>query len=57
MPVKGGKERNMELMVPFDSQTDSPLYEQIYQYIKNEIRQGKMEAGSRLPSTRILAKT
>lgn len=46
----------MELIVPFDSQSESPLYEQIYQYIKNEIRQGKLEAGSRLPSTRILAR-
>ena len=26
----------MELIVPFDSQSDSPLYEQIYQYIKEE---------------------
>lgn len=44
------------MIVPFDNQSDSPLYEQIYQYIKNEIRQGKLEAGSRLPSTRILAR-
>lgn len=45
----------MELIIPFDSQSDSPLYEQIYEHIKNEIRQGKLEAGSRLPSTRVLA--
>ena len=44
------------MIVPFDSQSESPLYEQIYQYIKNEIRQGKLESGSRLPSTRILAR-
>lgn len=44
------------MIIPFDSQSDSPLYEQIYQYIKDEIRQGKLEAGSRLPSTRVLAK-
>ena len=44
------------MIVPFDSQSESPLYEQIYQYIKNEIRRGKLEAGSRLPSTRILAR-
>jgi len=50
MPVCGRKGRKMELIVPFDSQSESPLYEQIYQYIKNEIRQGKLEAGSRLPS-------
>ena len=56
MPVCGRKGRKMELIVPFDSQSESPLYEQIYQYIKNEIRQGKLESGSRLPSTRILAR-
>ena len=45
----------MELMVPIDNQSRSPLYEQIYQYMKEEIRGGRMAAGSRLPSTRILA--
>lgn len=45
----------MELIIPFDSQSDSPLYEQIYQYIKDEIRAGRLGAGSRLPSTRVLA--
>lgn len=45
----------MELIVPFDSQSDSPLYEQIYQYVKNEIRGKRLGAGSRLPSTRVLA--
>lgn len=45
----------MELMVPLDSHSSSPLYEQIYQYIKNEIRRAGLAAGSRLPSTRILA--
>ena len=45
----------MELIVPLTVQSESPLYEQIYQYIK-QIRQGKLEAGSRPPSTRILAR-
>lgn len=45
----------MELMIPFDSQSASPLYEQIYTYLKGEIRCARLEAGSRLPSTRILA--
>lgn len=45
----------MELMVPLNVQGGSPLYEQIYQYIKKEIREGRLAAGSRLPSTRILA--
>ena len=43
----------MELIIPFDSQSESPLYEQIYQYIKDEIRSARLEAGSRLPSTRV----
>lgn len=45
----------MELMVPIDSRCQSPLYEQIYEYIKHDIRRGRLEAGVRLPSTRILA--
>ena len=45
----------MELMVPLDVQSERPLYEQIYQYIKEEIREGRMAAGERLPSTRVLA--
>ena len=45
----------MELMVPLNTQDKSPLYEQIYRYIKKEIRAGRIPAGSRLPSTRILA--
>lgn len=31
------------------------LYEQIYEHIKNEIREGKLLAGERLPSTRFLS--
>ena len=31
------------------------LYEQIYEHIKNEIREGKLLSGERLPSTRFLA--
>lgn len=31
------------------------LYQQIYEYIKEEIRKGKLFAGERLPSTRLLA--
>lgn len=42
-------------MVPIDNQSRFPLYEQIYQYMKKEIQSGRISAGSRLPSTRILA--
>ncbi len=45
----------MELMIPLDSQGTTPMYEQIYCYIKEEIRLGDLKAGSRLPSTRVLA--
>ena len=31
------------------------LYEQIYEYLKNEIQQGSIPSGERLPSTRLLA--
>lgn len=34
---------------------DEHLYEQIYNYIKNEIKKGKLLRGERLPSTRSLA--
>lgn len=45
----------MELMVPLNNQSGYPLYEQIYQHLKAEIRDSRLEAGSRLPSTRVLA--
>ena len=45
----------MELMVPIENKDSIPLYEQIYRYIKTEIRVGRLRAGSRLPSTRTLA--
>ncbi len=45
----------MELIIPFASQGNVPMYEQIYQHIKKEIRQGGLRAGDKLPSTRVLA--
>lgn len=45
----------MELLIPLDSQSKKPLYEQIYSYIRQEIRTGGLRASDRLPSTRILA--
>lgn len=41
----------------FQLQTDGKvrLYEQIYEHIKKEIREGKLLAGEKLPSTRFLA--
>ena len=45
----------MELMIPLDGHDKRPMYEQIYQYVKEEIRSGRLRAGERLPSTRLLA--
>ena len=36
----------MELMVPIENKDSIPLYEQIYRYIKTEIRAGRLRAGS-----------
>lgn len=45
----------MELMIPLKPGGARPMYEQIYQYIKEEIRSGSFGQGARLPSTRVLA--
>lgn len=42
-------------MVPLRIQSDIALYEQIYGYIKEEIKKGNLRAMARLPSTRVLA--
>lgn len=47
----------MELMIPLSSQDPRPLYEQIYQYIKGEIRNGGLKPMKKLPSSRELAKS
>lgn len=43
-----------ELTIHLHSQSGVPLYEQIYSYIKKEIRSGQIKSGERLPSTRSL---
>ncbi len=45
----------MELMIPLKSQSGIPYYEQIYSYIKEEIKKGNLKPSLRLPSTRLLA--
>ena len=45
----------MELIVPLNVQGGRPLYEQIYQYIKDEIRKGNIRPEKQLPSSRELA--
>ena len=44
-----------ELNIRLNSDEKKPLYRQIYEYIRGEIRSGSLEAGERLPSTRALA--
>lgn len=45
-----------ELTISLDGHSGHPMYEQIYEFIRNEIQNGKIRAGERLPSTRALAK-
>lgn len=45
----------MELMIPLDGHSGMPYYEQIYNYIREEIKRGNLKASMRLPSTRLLA--
>lgn len=44
-----------DLTVALHAGGDKCLYEQIYEYIRQEIREGKLRPGERLPSTRSLA--
>lgn len=45
-----------ELTIALNLTSKVPLYEQIYQYIKEEIQTGRLTHGKKLPSTRALAK-
>lgn len=44
-----------EMMMNLDGKSGKTLYEQIYEHIKNEIQEGKIRCGERLPSTRLLS--
>ena len=43
------------ITIPLDTSSSMPLYEQIYQYIKEEIINGSLIKNEKLPSTRSLA--
>lgn len=45
----------IELTIPLDIESREHIYEQIYRFIKKEIREGSLSQGERLPSTRALA--
>ena len=44
-----------ELTINLNAKLNIPLYEQIYQYIKEDISTGRMACGEKMPSTRALA--
>lgn len=45
-----------ELTISLDTKSKTPLYEQIYHYIKHEIQTGQIRSGDKLPSTRALCR-
>lgn len=45
-----------DLLIPLKEDSRFPMYRQIYDFIKNEIQKGRMKAGEKLPSSRLLAK-
>ena len=46
----------IELMIDLQGGAKAPLYERIYQYIRDEIVDGRISKGEKLPSTRLLSK-
>ena len=44
-----------ELSIVLDESSSKRLYEQIYEYIRDEMKKGKLCEGTKLPSTRSLA--
>ena len=46
------KNKMNELTINLDSRSKKPLYEQIYDYIKSDIQNGRIPYGEKLPSTR-----
>lgn len=45
-----------ELAINLNQDGKTPLYEQIYGYIRSEIREGHIVSGEKLPSTRVLSR-
>lgn len=45
----------IEIMIDLQGGDKTPLYEKIYNHIKNEITEGKIRTHEKLPSTRLLA--
>ncbi len=45
-----------ELTINLNPHSKTPLYEQIYNYIKENIQEGRIACGEKLPSTRALSR-
>ncbi|WP_127533620.1 MocR-like pyridoxine biosynthesis transcription factor PdxR [Paenibacillus kobensis] len=45
----------IELTPPIDERSDEPIYVQLYRYIRQELTEGRIAAGTRLPSVRRLS--
>lgn len=45
-----------ELIIPLDTKSKIPVYQQICEHIKSEIQQKRLKAGEKMPSSRALAK-
>ncbi len=44
-----------ELTIHLDQKSRTPMYEQLYEYMKQDIQQGRLGAGERLPARRALS--
>lgn len=44
-----------DLLLPLDNTSDTPLYRQVYEGLRNAILEGRLPPGARIPSTRRLA--
>lgn len=54
MKWSDGRKRMEMLLIELNKLSDTPLYEQIYEQIKNDISEGKLPVGMKLPSKRRL---
>lgn len=50
-PVRAGT----PIWIRIDRDSGTPLYQQVYEAIRNAIQDARLPAGARLPSTRVLA--
>ena len=51
----GSKGTNNMISLEFDNNSSKNLYVQLYEYLRNEISEGRIRPGERLPSLRNMA--